>query len=173
LKTLAAQVAGCDLHSFFEHAVRGTSDIELAPLLDEFGIDYQLRAADSASDKGGKPGKETGPRVSLGVRSGDDPLGAKLTNVFDGGSAQFAGLSPGDVVVAIDGLRTTHKTLENTLMGFSPGDVAEFHAFRRDELIHAKVVFQAPPLDTCYLTIRESVDEATVARRTAWLGAGS
>jgi predicted metalloprotease with PDZ domain len=170
IETIASALAGRDLKPFVDLAVRGTDDIDLAPLFDALGIDYRLRTADSPTDKGGKPGKEeSARRISLGVRTGEDPCGAKLVNVFDGGAAQQAGLAPGDILVALDGLRVTHANLQKSLATFAPGERVEVHAFRRDELMHFHVMLQAPVVDTCYLVIRDDAPPEAAERRNKWL----
>jgi predicted metalloprotease with PDZ domain len=174
LENIITEVAQADLRGFFDTCVRGTHDPDLATLLAPMGIEFQLRPAESQGDKGGKPAKDEAAlarRVTLGARTAEDGLGARLVNTYEGGAAQQAGLSPGDVVVALDGLRVTHGNLEKLLAPYRAGDTAEVHAFRRDELIHAQMCLQAPPADTCWLSLNDDVDEVSHARRTAWLGA--
>ncbi len=171
LEQLISEVAGIDLTAFFQQALRDTGDLPLAELLVTCGIDYRLRPADSAGDKGGKPaGKNGAPRTVLGVRSGDDPLGARLLNVFDGGAAQLAGLAAADVVIAVDGLRVSNGSLDKVIAGHAPGTSVQFHAFRRDELMTFAVVLQTAPADTCYLADMEAPDVRQQQRRDAWLG---
>ncbi|MFA7619737.1 MAG: PDZ domain-containing protein, partial [Thiohalomonadaceae bacterium] len=174
LENIIAEVAQVDLRGFFDACVRGTDDPDLATLLAPMGIEFHLRPAESQSDKGGKPAKDEAAlarRVTLGARTAEDGTGARLVNVYESGAAQQAGLSPGDVVVALDGLRVTHGNLEKLLAPYRAGDTAELHAFRRDELFRAQVCLQAPPADTCRLSFQDDVDDATRARRAAWLGA--
>lgn len=173
LERLINEVAGIDLSEFFRQALRGTDDLPLAELLTTCGIDYRLRPADNASDKGGKPGNRNGaPRTVLGVRSSDDALGAELLNVFDGGSAQRAGLAAGDVVIAVGGLRVNNGGLEKVIASYTAGDSLQLHTFRRDELMTFDVVLQTAPADTCYLTDLEAPEPQQQQRRDTWL-AGS
>ena len=117
-------------------------------------------------------GKENGETpLALGVRYGSDPLGAKLLNVFDGGAAPKAGLSAGDVVVAVDGLRATQENIEKLLAWHRSKESVNMHAFRRDELMEFTVPIQQAPLDTCYLQLDENANEAQRSIRTGWLGA--
>jgi predicted metalloprotease with PDZ domain len=88
--------------------------------------------------------------------------------VLDGGAAQAAGLSGGDVVVAIDGLKVNARNLEKRLAAFKPGETVSLHAFRRDELLELKIEMRARPIDTCALTII-AADRARANRRKAWL----
>jgi predicted metalloprotease with PDZ domain len=86
---------------------------------------------------------------------------------LDGGAAQQAGLSAGDVIVAVDGLRVNTKSLDQRLSAHTRS--ATLHYFRRDELCSTTLPILAAPLDTSYLTVTKST--ASVARRRAgWLG---
>jgi predicted metalloprotease with PDZ domain len=171
LEALIGEVADADLGEFFDRALRGTGDLPLAEWFRLVGVDYRLRTATSNSDKGGKPGQENGePPLALGVRYGSDPLGAKLLNVFDGGAAQEAGLSAGDIVVAVDGLRATQENIEK-LLAWQRGKVSvRLHAFRRDELMEFAVPIKQAPCDTCYLVLDEKADEQQRLLRKGWLG---
>jgi predicted metalloprotease with PDZ domain len=170
LERLIGDVAGIDLSDFFSQALRGTSDLPLAELLAACGIALNLRPADGAADKGGKPGGNNGTsRSVLGVRSGDDPAGARLLNVFDGGAAQQAGLAAGDVVIAVDGLRVNHACLEKVIAVHAAGASVHVHAFRRDELMDFSTVLQAAPADTCYLVNADVQDLQQRQRCDAWL----
>lgn len=169
IERLISEIAGVDLASFFARALRSTDEIDLAPLFATCAINYQARAADSQSDKGGKAGKKKTVPTVLGVRSGEHGLGAKLLNVYEGGAAQHAGLSAGDVVVAIDGLRATHTNLESSIAQRAAGERITLHAFRRDELMSFDVTLQAAPADTVFLSLDKESDEAAMRRRKSWL----
>jgi len=173
VERVAAEVAGTDLGEFFERYLYGTEDPPLAELLADVGVAFTLRAADNAADTGGKPAKtsaeEVARRGTLGVRTAADPAGARLLNVFDDGAAQAAGLSAGDLLIAVDGLRVTKENLERLLWRYPPGSKVVLHAFRRDELMEFQAALQSPPVDTCVYTLKTDIDEATAARRRAWL----
>ena len=113
------------------------------------------------------PSAQLAQRVTLGARTAEDPGGARLTHVLDGGAAQAAGLAAGDVVIAIDGLKVGAKNLDKRLAAFKPGDVVPVHAFRRDELLRLEVDLRAQAADTCTLAI--VADRAAANRRKAWL----
>jgi len=153
------------LDIYFEQALRSTKDIDLAPLLDERGVLLQLRAADSATDKGGKAAsKESINRVSLGATYVEAASGVKLSVVVNDGAAHKAGLSAGDVVIAVDGLRVNKGSIEKALSVFNPGEVVSLYAFRRDELMCFDVTLEIPKQDTVFLTI-----DAT-EKLNGWLG---
>jgi len=169
IEALINEFAGADLSRFFTSALRSTDELDLAPLFSACGIQYLLRAADSQSDKGGKAGKKKTVPTVLGVRTGENSLGAKLLNVYEGGAAQLAGLSAGDIVIAVDDLRATHGNLEATIAQRVPGDIVTVHAFRRDELMMFDVTLQAAPADTACLTLDTGSDQPARMLRNGWL----
>lgn len=171
LERLIGEVAGIDLEVFFEQALRGYDDLPLHELLATIGVDYHLRSASSNSDKGGKPGNDKSSPLALGVRYGADALGTKLLNVFDGGAAQQAGLSAGDVIIAVDGLRASQENIEQLLAWQQGKETTTVHAFRRDELIRREVKIQTAPVDTCYLQLASEANEDTLMLRGQWLSA--
>ena len=89
--------------------------------------------------------------------------------VLDGTPAQAAGLSAGDVLVALDGLRVDAQEFDRMLAAYSPGDRIRLHAFRRDELMEFGVELAPRVADTWPLRPKADADIATLARRKAWL----
>ena len=161
LETIAQKLTGLDLREFFERAVRGTEDLDLNPLLGHVAIELSWKVPGQTKD-------EPFP-ASLGAKVTSDANGdARLAQVFDGGAAQAAGLSAGDVIIAVDGLRVIGNTLEKRLRTYPVGTVLPLAAFRRDELMQFTVKLQALPAQTCLLTMRDTPIDAK-ARRNAWL----
>lgn len=175
VEKIASELSGVDLQPFFDEYVRGTADVPLKALLEPYGIDMGLRPAEGDADQGGKAGKkpkdELLQRGTLGVTVGSGEDGAHLAHVHDGGAAQEAGLSAGDVVIAVDGLRATRSNLNRLVAERAPGTRLRLHAFRRDELHEIDVVLKAPELDTAWFSVR--ADPEAEARRKAWLGAAA
>ncbi|MCL6263786.1 PDZ domain-containing protein [Craterilacuibacter sp. RT1T] len=153
-EALASEVSGLDLKQFFDLALRSTAELPLAELLADAGIALMLTPSASASDRGEVV--ETMPdsslRAVLGVKSVSDPLGVRLQQVWDGGAAQAAGLSAGDVLLALDGLKVSD--LDKALSRYRPGDKVSIHAFRRDELMEFELALQGGVADTCRLLLQ-------------------
>ncbi|UVW29323.1 M61 family metallopeptidase [Massilia sp. H6] len=124
------EVSGAKLRSLFERWVRGLEDLPLAKLYAPFGV----KLADERKNA----------KASLDAGIGRDPLGAKLTQVHEGGAAHKAGLSAQDIVIAIDGLRVSGNpaNVDTLLARYRVGDKVAVHAFRRDELMAFEVVLQ-------------------------------
>lgn len=142
------------VQAFFQRALRETEDFDLAHLLHRCGVRTHLRASESPSDKGGTEGKtDTSLRAILGANCINDALGAKIQSLLHGTPGHRAGLSAGDVIIAVNGIRTDAGLLEKHLSRYCPGDRVTLHAFRRDELFSVEVELAAAPLDTCYFSI--------------------
>jgi predicted metalloprotease with PDZ domain len=156
VEEIFAEATGADLGALFEQAVRSTRDLPLETMLEPFGISLA-------------PERDKNARPTLGarVRGGGD---CTLAAVHDGSAAQKAGLSAGDVLVAIDGLRVTGANLDGLLSRYLPGAKVEVHAFRRDELRTVQVKLDGPEVSRYSLTV---TDRRTAARnwRERWLAA--
>jgi predicted metalloprotease with PDZ domain len=175
VRRIAEELSGLDLGEFFARYVDGTDELPLAAMLERVGIDLHLRPAEGKKDKGGKPGRRgtkardsVAERWWLGARWG--VAEARLSHVFDGGPAQVAGLSAGDVIIAWNGLRVSGGNLQAMIdRAAGSGSVANVHAFRRDELMTFEVRIAEAPLDTCWLAVRASAPADATALREAWL----
>ena len=172
IEVLAERISGMRLKRFFARALYSQEDLALAPLLHDFGIKVTRRAARSASDRGGAPSEKRDPaepRAVLGARTEAFGPEVKLAQAFDGGCAQAAGLSAGDVLVAFDGIRVNSANWERLLERRRPGERMQVHAFRRDELIVRAVRLLAAPVDTYGLEIDARAPAMCRRLRDAWL----
>jgi len=78
--------------------------------------------------------------------------GAQLVSVYASGAAHAAGLSAGDVVIAIDGVRVqSADDLGRLLRARRAGETVTAHVFRRDELRRYRVRLAQPPADKAVL----------------------
>ena len=154
VEALFDEISGMRLKGYVDKYIRGTEDVPLAKLLAPFGVKY----ADER--KGAKP--------SLDANIGRDGGDAKLSAVHEGGAAHRAGLSAGDLLVAIDGLRVTGNpsNLETLLARYRVGDTVQVHAFRRDELMTFAVQLQGDRVPGVTLSF-ETTRKPAVARPTS------
>ena len=154
VEALFDEVTGLKLKSVFDLAVRGTRDLPLADAFASFGVLMNDRR------KGGKP--------SLNVLTQRDGNDCKLASVHEGGPAHHAGLSAGDVLVAINGLRVTASNLDGLLQRYRTGDEVEVHAFRRDELMSFSLTLATDAAPQFTLEPRDK-PMAGARLRKAWL----
>ena len=114
-------MTGDDWSEQIHHLINTTDELPLDQLLPEFGIQYQLK-----QDKS----------LPFGLKLTDKPEGVLVQAARREGAAAKAGLSAHDVIVAIDGLKATTKSLEQ----YAKQDAAyTVHAFRRDEFMQFEV----------------------------------
>jgi predicted metalloprotease with PDZ domain len=171
-ETLAIELAGegARLGEFFDEAIRGTADLPLPELFEQFAIKLELRAASGAEDKGGTPRAGNGEILTLGCTYRERDHGLELITVLDGGPAQRAGLNSGDILLAVDRLRVSDRNLKRRLGRFEAGERVTASVFRGDELVEVGLVLKPAPLDTAYLRLEDEPDPAALERRKAWLG---
>ncbi|KIF80378.1 M61 family metallopeptidase [Noviherbaspirillum autotrophicum] len=148
------EVSGLKLKRFFDRYVRGTDDPPFDKLLADFGIAF------SDKRKEAKPG--------LGIRATRDGNDCKIANVYEGGAAHQAGMSAGDVLIALDGLRVSASNLDTLLARYRAGDKVALHAFRRDELMMFSATLTQG--DAPQITLAaEAKPAAAVRKRGNWL----
>lgn len=171
VEAAAGEIAGQDLSAMFDRWLRSIEELPLQEIFDAVGVECCFRAAERQQDPGGQPGRNNGEsRADLGVlfRNGGGQY-PELQTVFNGGAAHQAGLSAGDTLLALDGIRLAASEIENVLQRYRPGDKVLVHAFRRDELMTFNVPLQAAEKNVCYLRFDARADAARLQRRKAWL----
>jgi len=162
---LVREASGLDLKRELRAWVEGTADLPLARLLEPFGIDLGLTPADNSP--------------SLGTRLASSGGELRISTALTDGAAHRAGLSAGDVLVAVDGLKVASEaTLKTLLARRKAGDRIRVHAFRRDELMDFEVRLQAAPATEAKLAVRtndqasaHAAHQAAGRLRKGWLGA--
>jgi predicted metalloprotease with PDZ domain len=155
--TAAEEATGLKLARVLREWTEGTRDPDFERLLAPFGLTFTRR-----------PALEKPHLALLGCKISADGE-ARLEHVYDGLAAQAAGLSGGDVLVALDGLRATASNIDKLLTRYQPGETVELHAFRRDELMSfaLKLGTQPPPKITLSVDAKAGKRPETLRRR--WL----
>jgi len=128
--------------------------LPLEDLLADFAVSMQNKRKDS--------------KLGLGVRTTREGNDCKIASVYEGGVAHQAGLSAGDVFVALDGLRVSASNLNTLLTRYRSGDAIVVHAFRRDELMAFTVVVKPDVAPQFVLEVQDK-PVAAVRLRAAWL----
>jgi len=151
------EVSGIKLKRYFERYISGTEDVPLQDLLVPFAVSY----ADAR--EAGNPG--LGIRVTRGSTNGD----AKVASVYEGGAGHRAGLSAGDQLLALDGIRIPAAGPDSLLARYRNNDVVQLHVFRRDELLSLALKLRSDDVPQVRLTAAAK-PVAEVRKRRAWLG---
>ncbi|MGZ3185007.1 MAG: M61 family metallopeptidase [Telluria sp.] len=150
VEALFDEISGAKLKPMFDRYVRGANDLPLAKLYAPFGV----KLIDERKAK----------KASLDVGTARDGADVKLTQVHEGGAAHLAGLSAGDVVLAIDGIRVGGN-LEAMLARYEVGDAVSVHAFRRDELMAFSVTLQGDRVPGISLTVTDDAKKTRGLKR--------
>lgn len=168
VEALIAEATGVELGALFAEAVHGTRDLPLDTLLEPFGIALEPQLGNEKNGQGAADAKRDGkPSIGARARAGTECV---LTAVHEGSAAQKAGLSAGDVLIAVDGLRVTGSNLDTLLSRYLPGASVEIHAFRRDELRAVRVKLDGPEVTRYKLVAAEAKRGAPARRaRERWL----
>ncbi len=173
VEALVSEISRQDMKEFFTHAVYGTTDLPLAGLLQYVGIEMHLRPSRDDKDMGGCVEKfesiKAKPVLGVRMQDGQDTV---IGNIFEGGAAQTAGLSAGDQILAINGIKATVSNVMRLVEYTDKNQELEIHAFRRDELMQFHVRPLPAPEDTCDLRLL-TAETDICNRRAAWLGSTS
>ncbi len=151
LEQLIEQSSGIDLKYFFKRALRSTEELPVAELLAEFGIAIKLRPGEGPQDKGGKAASDKIPPPYTGLRLAADNAGAMVSAVISNSPAHQAGISAGDTIIAVDGIRTDAQVINKQLKHHRPGDTVTLYGFRGDLLQQWSMLISEPSCDTAWL----------------------
>ncbi|CUJ64036.1 M61 family metallopeptidase [Achromobacter xylosoxidans] len=140
LPALIKEATGVDARRFIARHAYGTADVPLAELLAAQGVKLQWKASVNI------------PSLDVRTRKQGDSL--VLATVLEGGAGHRGGLSAGDVLVAIDGLKVEGASGVEVLLGqYRAGDRVSVHVFRRDELRVFQVRLSGPEALDCVLSV--------------------
>ena len=168
-ENLSQEISGLNLDDFFNVSIRWTKDFPLRELMKEFAVDLQFRQG-RYGDASGLPRKETNQRLDLGFRTNPSTKGLDLTEVIHDGPSERAGLNPGDVLIALGGLRVDQSSLPKQLERFNAGETVSVTVFRDDELKEFMVTLAEAIEDTCVLSFNEQSEDDALHLRKAWIG---
>jgi predicted metalloprotease with PDZ domain len=155
-----AQATGLDLARTVRAWTEDTRDPDFAPLLAQVGIRLERKAA-----------LDSPHFALLGLKVQGASGECRITQVFDHGPAQQAGLAAGDVLVAVDDLRATPARLDALLARYQPGHAVQILAFRREELHRFDVRLAQLPPPRFVLEVDAGAGAEARRRRAAWCGA--
>jgi predicted metalloprotease with PDZ domain len=142
---------GLNLKALIEKLTQTATDVPVAPLLAKFGVTWTQEAISKTA--------------SLGISTRAAGNDCVIATAYSGEAAHRAGLSGGDVLVALDGLRVTPTSLPTLLARLPAGCTIPALAWRRDELIDTHITLDKAPNTLVKLTVK-CADKG----RNLWLG---
>lgn len=172
IETALEALVGHSFEEFFARYIYGVDELPLADWCSVFGLGFRLRPSTGDDDMGGckieLPVGEFGP--VLGAKLEDHSTGCRIVQVLEGSAAQRGGLSPGDVLLAIFGLRANAGNV-NELMRATDETKVSVSFFRRDRLLQSTLPLLNPVDDTCDLwqLADDELAGDVLVRRNAWM----
>ena len=154
---LLEEASGLQLDGQIRRWAYGTGELPLAELLKGVGVRLEL-------------GRDKPGPAMLGVKLAARDGQLTVATAYSGRAAQRAGLSAGDALVAVDGLRMNERGLEAMLARRRPGERVRVHAFRRDELMEFEVTLEAPPAMEAHLAAMPRTGARAARLLSQWLG---
>jgi predicted metalloprotease with PDZ domain len=122
-------VAGVDLSAFWNDYLYGTKELDYNYYLEPFGLELRTARQDS-------------PFIGMTLKSKNGV--AEVEKVEFGAPAQKAGISTGDILLAIAGIRVTAETFSDRLRDFAAGDAIAVTIFQHDLLRNVEVILEEP-----------------------------
>jgi predicted metalloprotease with PDZ domain len=157
VQSIFEQAAGIGLREFFDRYVRGTSELDIAPLLRSVGLVVEKKSGDD------------GPWLGITTRESGDA--AVVATALRGGPAEAAGLFANDELVALDGFRVEAGNLKARLRERKPGERVKLTLFRRDQLRTIEVVLAERPATEFAIKVAPDATAAEGAAFERWLAA--
>ncbi len=170
IEEISSDIAGQDLTGFFKQYLYETNDLPLQTYFDSVGLELHSYLSESIDDTGGSQDKATHTHFpTLGARVINHPLGAKLSHVYDNGNAQKAGLSAGDIIIAVDHIKVSKTNIDKMIQSYPIESTITLHVFRRDELIKFKLMLMKTQANTYYIEIVATENNCQIKNKQLWL----
>ena len=154
-RTVAQQVAGVSLESFWKTAVEGTGELEYGDALEYYG----LRFATSPSSG----------RAWTGLSTRNDAGRLVVTQVRRDTPGYTAGLNVDDEILAFEEFRVRADRLDNRLDQYKPGDTVSVLVARREQLLRLDVTFGSEPPRNWRLDVNPAATDPQKQQLTKWL----
>ncbi|EKE87048.1 M61 family metallopeptidase [Idiomarina xiamenensis] len=143
---------GIDVDALLQKALYSTDPLPLSELLDNFGVRVHKQVAADDNTLNGKA-SDSPAHVSLGAKYKVHSQGLDVQVVYHDEAAYHAGLASGDRIVAIDHIQVNEPNLKEILQAAQAHRETTVHAFRRDQLLTLKLIWQAPKSNNHVLSI--------------------
>lgn len=168
VRAAAEAVAGRSLGTYFSRYIDGSDELPVPGLLRRAGIAVTAKAPWEGE---GDPVRARRTRGWAGLQlAGGANDRATVKNVVPGSPAWRAGLTYGDELVAVDGMRATAGTGAKRFADRQPGDSVPVTFFRQDGLRTVTLVMGQNPERRYAFDIDRRAAAGARAIRRGWLG---
>lgn len=152
------EVSGTDFTEFFRRYVAGTDSLPYAQILATAGLRLSV-----STDPGSPP--------SIGVLTQAANTGVKIVAVRPGSAADRAGLSRGDILIAVDQLSLATQSLSDRLKLYPPGAIVPFTVERYAQRKQVFVKLDPPTPNNYQIEPLPDATPQEVRIREGWLRA--
>ncbi|MBN9658145.1 MAG: M61 family metallopeptidase [Acidobacteria bacterium] len=157
-RTVAAEVAGIDLKSFFKNALETTEELDYTEALDWYGLRFRPQERRSGP-----------PRILTGVTAGTTGGRIVVSRLQRGTAAYDAGLNVDDEILAVNGYRVRAEQWPSRLDNYKAGDTVELLVARRDKLMTFKMPIVADEPKSWALEVKPEASDEQKAHLKDWL----
>jgi predicted metalloprotease with PDZ domain len=162
--TLVAGISGIDIALFKQRFIYGTQELELAPLLDKFGIALVLSRDEMFTDDKTKMTAFLGAKIKF-----DDKGQGIITFIEQGSPAMLSGLCPNDEVIAINNIRLDSANISDLLLSINPGQIFSITYSRKKHIIYTQLIPDELPIRVCKLFIKKQLTLEEKQNLSCWL----
>ncbi|MGJ8692208.1 MAG: M61 family metallopeptidase [Thalassotalea sp.] len=130
------KVSHKDFSAWWQSHIHGKPALDFQQLLKPLGLIISY---------GTKPENQAEQKSWAGISVEKNEQGLVVTAIAKDSPAWLAGLTTGDILIAVNGLRLTGKKLSTRFNDFLPAEVVQLTLFRRDQLINKSLTLASRP----------------------------
>jgi predicted metalloprotease with PDZ domain len=134
LRVETSALAGRSMQPFFSRYIDGAFELPILQTLSHCGICITNQSAQEHEKQDPVRKKRLAGYAGISFNGTNPNKEALVKNVVPGSPADGAGITYGDEIVAVGGIRVTQATVAKRLADYSPGEAPPIAFFRQDEL---------------------------------------
>ncbi|WDD99421.1 M61 family metallopeptidase [Thalassomonas actiniarum] len=151
---IANILCGEDIGAPFKALLHTPDRVALAPLLEKVGVSFEGQKFKSLNSLDTIGSEDYVPY--LGAQYKEQAGGLKISVVVEGSPAAKAGLAVNDVLIAVDNLKVTEKSLQQLGEHLSAGQAVSCFYFRDDQLLCSEIAFTDSPLSAIKISVTDA-----------------
>jgi predicted metalloprotease with PDZ domain len=170
IRTCAEAIAGRSLSGYFRRFIDGNTELPVPVLLRLVGVNVEARTPSECERTDAVKARRMLGYCGLVFIGNSDSDAAVVKNVIPDSPAWRAGITFGDEVIAVDGIRVAQDTVGRRLADGRPGQEIVVSYFRKNRLRSAKVRLVRNPERKWTFTLDPTPSPLQRRLRSRWLG---
>ncbi|WP_441003780.1 M61 family metallopeptidase [Pseudocolwellia agarivorans] len=147
---IANILCNTDIRDEFTAMLHNAERVNLSALLKKVGIDFAASKFCKLNSVETRTTDEYVPYI--GALYTATPSGLKVTQVIEDSPAANAGLAVNDIIIAVDNMQATEKSLQNIAEHLAQNTSVKYHYFRDDQLLEQSIRFIDSPTSAIEIT---------------------